>query len=77
MALQGKWLLGQPDPVEFEKYVRNSQALLDQLTKIVKKEIESLEAPVDIENSAWPLKMAERQGSLKAYRAILKFTEIK
>jgi hypothetical protein len=77
MAIQSKWLQGQKDPEAFEVYVRNSIPILDQLTKIIKQEIESLEMPVDIENSAWPLKVAERQGTLKAFRAILKYTEIK
>lgn len=74
--LSEKWYSGVDDRDAWAQYVSNSSDLLIYLTKMIKKEIESLEAPTDITDASWAIRMAERQGQLKVYRNMLKMVDL-
>lgn len=79
MSLITKWFDGIPldQKKDWETLVRNSNQILGQLTIVFKKEIESLEAPLDISDPNWSIKMAERQGQLRAYRNVIKMVDLR
>lgn len=63
---------------EFEAYIRNSSSLLERLSTIIMDRIDELECPTkaDYEDAAWPYKAADRVGSLRAYKSLLKLTRL-
>jgi hypothetical protein len=80
--INSKWFShfkGEKDRKDFEGYIRNSINLLERLTDIVNQKILELECPSteDYTTASWAFKQADRIGQLRAYREILKLTDLK
>jgi hypothetical protein len=80
--INSKWyshLKGEKDKKDFEGYIKNSVNLLDRLTDIVNQKIIELECPSteDYSTASWGFKQADRIGQLRAYREILKLTDLR
>ena len=66
------------DAKKFEEQVRHGNDLLERLTVIINQKVISLECPTldDYDNTSWAYKQADRVGQLRAYRDLLKLTDL-
>ena len=76
-----KWSSHLKDAKErksFEEYVSNCNTILERLTDIVSSRIDELEVPKpDYDSPSWGFKQADRIGQVRAYKEILKLTQLK
>lgn len=84
MSIHNKWLqdVPQKDPEAVQRrvdLVTGSHALLGILTKIIEREVESLNrsAVEGYDNPNWALKEADRRGSIRAYQHLLEMTKLR
>jgi len=63
---------------KFAEYVSNCNTILERLTDIVNQQCQALECPsqLDYDSPSWAHKQADRIGQLRAYREILKLTDL-
>jgi hypothetical protein len=66
------------DAKKFDEQVRHGKDLLERLTTVINQKITSLECPTldDYNNNSWAYKQADRVGQLRAYRDLLKLTDL-
>lgn len=64
---------------KFQAYVSSSVGVLDRLTELIQRKLEEIDCPtlVDYDVSSWAFKQADRIGQARAYKEILKLTDLK
>lgn len=75
MPLSKEWTdkKAQGQKADFEKYILNSGQLLDRLTEMIDRRLESLQSEEDkddFSSPAWAMQQASRQGRRKALNEI-------
>ena len=72
--------LPEEEREDFEKYVANSNSLLERLTEIINKKIEAVDRviidPKEFDKASWAFKQADLNGFKRALKELKLFTDL-